>query len=197
MMPDFAAFLTYAVVVSFTPGPNNILSMSFAAKLGYRKTLHYIAGVFVGFFLIMLSASYLNLCLTRLLPAVSPYLRIGGAVYVLFLMYKVLTSRPGGESKVLSKLCSFPAGVGLQFLNVKGILYGLTVTATFILPFSDSLLNIGTSAVLLAGVAISGNILWALFGTVFQVALAKHYKVFNGIMGLLLLYVALSILGWV
>jgi len=29
------------------------------------------------------------------------------------------------------------------------------------------------------------------------VALARHYKVFNGIMGLLLLYVALSILGWV
>jgi hypothetical protein len=29
------------------------------------------------------------------------------------------------------------------------------------------------------------------------VALARHYKVFNGIMGFLLLYVALSILGWV
>jgi threonine/homoserine/homoserine lactone efflux protein len=145
----------------------------------------------------MLSASYLNLCLTRLLPAVSPYLRIGGAVYVLFLMYKVLTSRPGGESKVLSKLCSFPAGVGLQFLNVKGILYALTVTSSFILPFSESAAVIVFAALFLAGVAITSNILWALFGTVFQVALARHYKIFNGIMGLLLLYVAFSILGWV
>jgi len=197
MEPDVFAFLSYAVVLSFTPGPNNILVMSFAAKLGYRKTLHYISGVFVGFFIIMLSASYLNLFLTRLLPAVSPYLRIGGAVYVLFLMYKVLTSRPGGESEVLSKLCSFPAGVGLQFLNVKGILYALTVTSAFILPFSESAAVITFAALFLAGVAIMGNILWALFGTVFQVALARHYKVFNGIMGLLLLYVALSILGWV
>jgi threonine/homoserine/homoserine lactone efflux protein len=197
MEPDIFAFLSYVVVVSFTPGPNNILVMSFAAKLGYRKTLHYIAGVFVGFSLIMLSASYLNLFLTRLLPAVSPYLRIGGAVYVLFLMYKVLTSRPGGESKVLSKLCSFPAGVGLQFLNVKGILYALTVTSSFILPFSESAAVIVFAALFLAGVAITSNILWALFGTVFQVALARHYKIFNGIMGLLLLYVAFSILGWV
>jgi threonine/homoserine/homoserine lactone efflux protein len=128
---------------------------------------------------------------------VSPYLRIGGAVYVLFLMYKVLTSRPGGESKVLSKLCSFPAGVGLQFLNVKGILYALTVTSSFILPFSESAAVIVFAALFLAGVAITSNILWALFGTVFQVALARHYKIFNGIMGLLLLYVAFSILGWV
>jgi cysteine/O-acetylserine efflux protein len=56
---------------------------------------------------------------------------------------------------------------------------------------------IAFSALFLAGVAITSNILWALFGTVFQVALARHYKIFNGIMGLLLLYVAFSILGWV
>jgi threonine/homoserine/homoserine lactone efflux protein len=197
MEPDVFAFLSYVVVVSFTPGPNNILVMSFAAKLGYRKTLHYISGVFVGFATLTLAAAYFNIFLSRLLPAMAPYLKTGGAFYVLFLMYKVLTSKPGGESKVLSKLCSFPAGVGLQFLNVKGILYALTVTSAFILPFSESATVIAFSALFLAGVAITSNILWALFGTVFQVALARHYKIFNGIMGLLLLYVALSILGWV
>lgn len=197
MKPDMIAFLSYAVVVSFTPGPNNILSMSFAAKLGYRKTLHYISGVFVGFSLLTLMAAYLNIFLARLLPAVAPWLKTAGALYVLFLMYKVMTSRPGGESNVLSKLCSFPAGVGLQFLNVKGILYALTATSAFILPFSESAPVIAASAFFLAGLSVTSNILWALFGTIFQVALAKHYKIFNTIMGLLLLYVALSILGWV
>jgi len=56
---------------------------------------------------------------------------------------------------------------------------------------------IAFAALFLAGVAITISILWGLFGTVFQVAFARHYKIFNGIMGLLLLYVALSILGWV
>jgi len=99
MEPDIFAFLSYVVVVSFTPGPNNILVMSFAAKLGYRKTLHYISGVFVGFATLTLAAAYFNIFLPRLLPALAPYLKTAGAFYVLYLMYKVLTETlliPGG-----------------------------------------------------------------------------------------------------
>ncbi|HWJ02835.1 MAG TPA: lysine transporter LysE, partial [Verrucomicrobiae bacterium] len=37
-MPNFAAFLSYVLVTSFTPGPNNIMSMSNASRYGFKKS---------------------------------------------------------------------------------------------------------------------------------------------------------------
>lgn len=36
-MPNLVAFLSYAVVTTFTPGPNNIMTMSNASRYGFKK----------------------------------------------------------------------------------------------------------------------------------------------------------------
>jgi hypothetical protein len=38
-MPNFAAFLSYVLVTTFTPGPNNIMSMSNASRYGFKKSI--------------------------------------------------------------------------------------------------------------------------------------------------------------
>lgn len=45
---QWVPFLLYVFVNSFTPGPNNIMSLAYASKYGYRKTLMFILGVMTG-----------------------------------------------------------------------------------------------------------------------------------------------------
>jgi len=194
-MDKILAFVTYVTIVSFTPGPNNLLAMSFAATLGFKAATRYMLGVFVGFSTIFLCASYLNIFLERTLPLVSPFLKVLGAGYVLFLAYKIMTANMNEATPSLEKLCSFYAGATMQFLNVKGILYALTVTSSFIIPYSKSLPFITASALALAFVAVAANALWALGGTVFQKFLSRHQRIFKATMGVLLLYVAFAMVG--
>ena len=42
---NFFAFITYVVVTTFTPGPNNMMAMSNGLQDGFRKTLRFLAGV--------------------------------------------------------------------------------------------------------------------------------------------------------
>ena len=52
MFPWYA-FLTYAVITAATPGPNNIMSMSNAGRLGFRRALPFNFGIWVGFTIVM------------------------------------------------------------------------------------------------------------------------------------------------
>lgn len=57
-MPNPFAFLSYVMLTTFTPGPNNIMSMSTASKYGFRKSLRFTSGVFAGFCLFMATVSF-------------------------------------------------------------------------------------------------------------------------------------------
>ena len=45
----FVAFLMFALVMFFTPGPNNIMLLSSGLTYGFRRTIPHIAGITVGF----------------------------------------------------------------------------------------------------------------------------------------------------
>ena len=67
-MPNLTAFLLYVFVTTFTPGPNNLMAMSNAIQYGYRRVLGFLAGMTVGFALIMLASGLLNVALVQILP---------------------------------------------------------------------------------------------------------------------------------
>ena len=46
--PLFIAFVVFAVVMFFTPGPNNIMLLSSGLTYGFRRTLPHIAGIAIG-----------------------------------------------------------------------------------------------------------------------------------------------------
>jgi hypothetical protein len=51
------AFLSYVLLTTFTPGPNNIMSMSMASRHGLRRSLPFTSGIFVGFLLVYCAVS--------------------------------------------------------------------------------------------------------------------------------------------
>jgi len=204
-MFNFEAFIAYAFVVSFTPGPNNIMCMASGNKNGLRKTLPFIAGIVSGFIIILWLSSLFNLVLAAQIPKFIPFMKIIGAAYMLYLMLKILEIHPlkyifkAKAKKVHNfedKPLKYYNGVTLQFLNFKAILYALTITSNFIIPYYDSPLILLMFSLLLGCVTFCSNLSWTLFGSVFNRFLARYNRPFNLLMAVLLIYSALSILGW-
>jgi cysteine/O-acetylserine efflux protein len=202
-MPNFAVFLSYVLVTSFTPGPNNIMSMSNASRYGFRKSIRFNFGVFFGFFAIAVLCSVFSVALFNFIPAIKSTMTGIGAAYILWLAWKTYRSKPsrkgeneggdegGGDGQELPS--SFLSGVMLQFVNPKVILYGITIFSSFIVPYYKSAGVLAGFALLLALVGFISTCTWSLFGSVFQRLLAKNDRLFNGVMALLLVYCAVSL----
>lgn len=191
---DWLALVSYVLVATFTPGPNNIMAMTNAARVGLRKTMRFNLGVFAGFAVVLVLCSYLSLALSGLLPRFRLVMSVVGAGYLLYLAARLVWSTDGAHSHRGEPLTSFWAGLGLQFLNPKVIMYGITIFGNFVLPNSQSQGLLLLVAVLLALVGFISTICWALFGTVFQRLLARYQRPFNVVMALLLVYCAIAIL---
>ena len=121
-MLNLYPFLTYVFVTTFTPGPNNILSMSNGMRYGYRRTLGFLAGMTSGFLVVMLISGLLNIALVRLVPQMRFWLNLFGAAYMVYLAAHIAFSKPAEEGLRENGLNTFRAGFALQFVNLKGIL---------------------------------------------------------------------------
>lgn len=192
-MPNLSAFISYAFITSFTPGPNNIMSMTNATKYGFKKSLPFNFGVFIGFFLIMLVCSFFSITLYSLIPSIKPYMTIIGAAYILWLAWKIFNSKPHSIDEEEKTVMGMWSAVILQFVNVKAILYSFTILSTFIVPYYQSWYSLLIFSVLLAFVGFASTCCWSLFGSVFQKLFIKNEKTVNVIMALLLVYCAVSL----
>jgi len=192
-MPNFTAFLSYVLVTTFTPGPNNIMSMSNASRYGFKKSISFNVGVFFGFFIIIALCSIFSVTLYNLIPSIKPVMTYIGAVYILWLARKTYKSKPHSESKNEKYTNTFYSGFLLQFVNPKVILYGITTVSTFIVPYYRSVFVLAVFSAILASVGFIATCCWSLFGSVFQKLLVNNDKVINVIMALLLVYCAVSL----
>jgi cysteine/O-acetylserine efflux protein len=191
LMPKLAAFVSYVLVTSFTPGPNNIMSMATASRYGMARSMRFVLGVAVGFFLVIGTAIAFTVALYRTIPGVKPLMTVVGAAYILWLAWKTVTAAPHGEDR--GGRSTFFSGLVLQFLNPKAILYGLTAASTFIVPYFRSLPVLVGFAAMLALVSLAATSSWALFGSVFQRHMSTHHKAVSYVMGALLVYCAVSL----
>jgi cysteine/O-acetylserine efflux protein len=192
-MPNFLAFLSYVLVTTFTPGPNNIMSMSNASRYGFRKSIFFNVGIFVGFFIIIALCSIFSVTLYSLIPSIKPIMTYIGAVYILWLAWKTYKSNPHNDSNSEKQTNTFLSGLFLQFVNPKVIIYGITTVSTFIVPYYSSVFVLTGFSVLLAFVGFVATCCWSLFGSVFQKFLIEKDKMVNIIMSLLLVYCAVSL----
>ncbi|MFE4896816.1 LysE family transporter [Peribacillus butanolivorans] len=188
------SFLLYVFVTSFTPGPNNIMAMLFANKYGFKKTLGFCLGVGAGFFVIMILSSYFNLLLKNFIPKIEFFMTFLAAIYMLYLAIKIIISKNNDKDDDGDKNNRFFSAMLLQFVNPKGILYGITAVSTFIIPYHTSNFSLLFFSFFLAFVGFLSTMSWSVFGSLFQRFLKKYRSQFNLIMALLLVYSAISIL---
>ncbi|QUI23756.1 LysE family transporter [Vallitalea pronyensis] len=192
-MPSIANFLSYVFLTTFTPGPNNIMSMSNASRYGLKRSIRFNLGIFTGFFIIIVMCNIFSVTLYQVIPSVKPLMTYIGAGYILMLAWKTFKSKPGKKGTINTYTDTFQSGLLLQFVNPKVILYGITIVSTFIAPYYHAPMILGGFSLFLAFISFVSTCSWALFGSLFQSFLSHHYKIINLVMALLLVYCAVSL----
>ena len=185
-------FLIYCFITAYTPGANNLLSMSNAIRLGFRRSFRFNLGILAGFTIVMTVCSIFSTTLYALLPKVKLVMQILGAAYMVYLAWKVLKSTANPDTEG-GQAASFLSGMVLQFANPKIYIYAITAMTLYILPVYHSLGAVIGFTALLSVIGASGSFVWALFGSVFCKYLSRHTKVVNCIMALLLVYCAIAL----
>ena len=193
---DFIPFISFVIITTFSPGPNNISSASMGIMHGYRRTVHFLFGVASGFFVVMIICAYLSSTLLSMLPASEKYLRWIGALYILWLAVSILRSdssfNGGGKDPK-----AFFKGFILQLLNPKVAVYGLTLFSTFLASVSNQINLLGFFALVFAITAFAATSTWALCGAVIKNKLKNEIfrKRINLFLALLLVYTAIDLSG--
>lgn len=185
-------FLIYCFITAYTPGANNLLSMSYAAKLGFRRSVRFNLGITVGFLAVMSICTLFSSSLYSLLPKVKILMQILGAAYMLFLAWKILRTSTDLEIESQNE-ARFLSGMVLQFMNPKIYIYAITAMSLYILPIYHTTAALTGFTLILTIIGASGSFVWALFGSAFCKFFAKHTKAVNLAMALLLAYCAISL----
>lgn len=191
-MFQLSNFLIYCFITAYTPGVNNLLSMTNSAKLGFRKSISFNMGITFGFLVVMSVCTIFSSTLYSVLPKVELVMKVLGAIYMLYLAWKVWKSSDNLEVQEKNTK-SFVSGMLLQFMNPKIYIYAITAMSLYILPVYHSIFSLILFVLILTIIGASGSFIWALFGSVFRVFFLKHTKLINTIMALLLIYCAITL----
>lgn len=185
-------FMIYCFITAYTPGANNLLSMSHAIRLGFRRSVRFNLGILAGFAVVMSVCTVFSATLYSFLPKVKFVMQILGAAYMLYLAWKVWKS--SAELRADSgKEASFLSGMILQFVNPKIYIYAITAMSLYVLPVYQSFAALAGFTAILSLIGASGSFVWALFGAAFCKILAKHTRLVNIVMALLLVYCAAAL----
>jgi threonine/homoserine/homoserine lactone efflux protein len=183
------AFVIFAVVMFFTPGPNNIMLLSSGLTYGFRRTVPHIAGITIGV-AFMVGAVGVGLGAVFIAyPALQTILKYLGVAYLIYLAAMIATSEPvepaqeGGRGPM-----TFWGAAMFQWVNAKGWVMVIgTITAYAAIASFPWNIAIQVSLSLLLGVL--SCTLWALFGTSLRPILRSRgaVRAFNIAMAVLLL----------
>lgn len=185
-------FLIYCFITAYTPGANNLLSMSNAIRLGFRRSIRFNLGILAGFTTVMTICAVFSTALYSFLPKIKFFMQFLGAAYMLFLAWKLwrssndLSADGGNEA-------SFLSGMILQFANPKIYIYAITAMSLYILPVYQSAGAFIGFTIILSLIGASGSFVWALLGAAFCNFFSKHSYIVNLVMVLLLVYCAVSL----
>ena len=182
MTIDLLPLATYCALMSSTPGPNNMMLTASGASFGYRRTLPQILGIAVGGLVLTLLCCLGLGALLNVLPGLQTFLRVAGALYLLWLAGRMLRSSVA-EAAMPAPL-SFMQGCLFQVINPKSWTRAITLGAVFMPPELGPVQGALLVSVLGAVIGVPCVSIWALFGMAIRRFLAdpRMLRLFNAMM---------------
>lgn len=188
---NFTSFIVYCFIVTFTPGPTNIVILSTVHNNGTKKALEYTYGATLAFGLLLLISAMVNTMLIEIIPKILIFMQVIGSFYMIYLAYQIYKMDSSKSSEKQSG--TFMSGFLMQFLNPKVVLFTMTVIPSYILPYYVAMPAVTISVMVITIIGFLAFITWVLFGSIFKVFLLKHKKTVNIVMALFLVYAAVMI----
>ena len=187
--PLFIAFVVFAAVMFFTPGPNNIMLLSSGLTYGFRRTLPLLAGIVIGFAFMVGAVGLGFQTVFIAYPVLQTILKYAGIAYLIYLAAVIAMSGPvtPGQDNQRGPM-TFWAAVLFQWVNVKGwvMAIGIITAYSAVAGFPG---NIAIQAAVMFVMAGLSSLVWTLFGTSLRSFLTSPtaVRIFNVVMAVLLL----------
>ena len=184
----FGALVAYAFVTSVTPGPNNFMLLASGVNFGFWRTIPHMCGIAGGFFVLLLSVGFGIGAVFSAFPSLHVVLKVVGGAYLLYLAYRIATSRSLGKTGEVGAVpMTFFEAAAFQWVNPKAWVMALTAMAVYTNP-DRPFLSVWLIAAAFALVNLPSVSSWAGFGTALRGFLSDpvRLKWFNIVMGGLL-----------
>ena len=167
------SLIAFNLVGSLTPGPNNIILMSMGISYGFRRCIPYIAGVLIGFAMV-LSAAILGLgTIVEQFPAVLKIVTLAGTTWLAWLGLGYVRDAFAPKVKAneqttpgpIKKPMGFFEAIAFQWINPKGLLFAFGAATAYIGIHDNIAMRIIIIVALFNFSGLIGNVLWALIGS--------------------------------
>ena len=177
--PHLLALITFAFVGAFTPGPNNIMLMTSGANVGFVRTIPHMLGVIFGFAFMLILVGFGLLQFFQTYPQLEKVLQMVSAVYLLYLAYKIASSKSVDNVNGDYKPMSFLQAASFQWVNPKGWSMALSVMSIY--AISSDMFSVFLIAFVFICINVPTVSFWTVAGKQLQKRLTKpsHLKVFN------------------
>jgi threonine/homoserine/homoserine lactone efflux protein len=182
-----SAFIVFATVMLFTPGPNNVMLMASGVNFGFLRTLPHMLGVSLGFALMVFLVGLGLGSLFQLYPLLYDVLKYASVAYLLYLAWMIATAAPGVSDSGKGRPLTFIEGALFQWINAKGWVVAIGAITTYAalthFPF-----NVVVLSILFAFLGTLSAATWALCGSGLSRFLRspRALRIFNVSMALLL-----------
>ena len=192
--------LTFAITVLLlivTPGPGELSTAGFGAAYGYKKSLSYVFGLFLGTNLVFLAVATGLIAILLSIPSLRNFLLILSIFYLFYLASKIALA---GSNIAFIKAKSPPgiiSGVLLQAINPKAYVVNTTLVSGFAFYQSSFAIELVIKFFIMNSIWIPLHLLWLYVGTVLhELNLSiKNQRFINLMMSLsMVLVVVISIL---
>lgn len=186
------SLLLYILMVGYTPGPANLYALSCSLKYGRRSALRMWYGELCGFLIAVTFVSIATHLIGTVMGEYVEWLKYVGAIYILWLAYNIYKSKGVAENEATT--CSFTSGMIVQLTNAKMLLFDLTIFSMFVLPYSNSLIDLLVVGYILTLAGPTANLVWLLAGVWLRKWFVSYKKQIDIIMATLLAICAIAII---
>ena len=195
-METIIALMIFATASSVTPGPNNLMLLASGGNFGFRRTIPHMFGIATGFAVLLLATGFGLGAALAAFPALTIGLKIAGGGYLLYLAWRIATTRAVGRGKVGARPMTFLGAVAFQWVNPKAWFMAITAMSLY----TDASAPVLSIFLITAGfvlVNLPSISAWAGFGTALSGFLEDPAKLkwFNLGMGALLAASIVPLIG--
>ncbi|HEX5934960.1 MAG TPA: LysE family translocator [Pseudorhizobium sp.] len=186
-LETFLALVLFAFTTSITPGPNNMMLFASGVNFGFRRTIPHMLGIGVGFLSLLIGVGLGLGALMQSVPVIYTMLKFAGGAYLVWIAWKIGTSRSLSEGKAGAKPMTFFGAAAFQWVNPKAWVMAVTAMATYTNPayYVPTVLLVGFAFALVNLPSVST---WAGFGSALRdwLSVPVRLKWFNITMAVLL-----------
>jgi len=181
------ALVLFAFATSITPGPNNMMLFASGVNFGFRRTVPHMLGIGAGFLSLLIAVGMGLGAVLHAYPPAFIALKVAGGLYLLWIAWKIGSSRSMGEGEAKARPMTFLGAAAFQWVNPKAWVMAVTAMAVYPNP-EQYALTVAIVALVFAAVNVPSVSTWAGFGSALRewLAVPVRLKWFNITMAVLL-----------